>query len=477
MQVDLTPEQNSRVRLTITLSPEEVDRVIDSTYKKLANRVRVPGFRPGKAPRALLQRSVGPESFFHEATDEALRRYYPQALDQSGVKPLDQADVNYDDEHVADHQPFTFTATVPVTPEVQLPDYHTIKLPAPPVIVTDVDVDDVITRLREARATLESAPAKDADIGDVLVLNLHGRVEGNEILNSESFEFELVPEDQDAASILPGLSRELVGAHVGDIRDIALSLPADYQFQDVAGKSMFLKIIVKEVKRKILPALTDELAQEMARGVDTVAGLRQRIRDNLLHERTEEQHRKVSNDVMDSMIGRTPIQVPDVLISEEQDTLFDEQKRYIERIGLNFDQFLLTAGKSADQFKDELRDAAEKRVRRNLILDAIIEAEHIEPPSEKIDADVRQLAEDSAKSERDYDRLLQSSRLRHVIEENAARQLALAHLVQVVTGVDMQHDHVHEHAHDDEDYEDSESVEAEPLGPVVEESAVEAGAP
>jgi FKBP-type peptidyl-prolyl cis-trans isomerase (trigger factor) len=173
---------------------------------------------------------------------------------------------------------------------------------------------------------------------------------------------------------------------------------------------------------------------------------------------------------MDSLIGRTPIQVPEVLVTEEQDTLFDEQKRYIERIGLNFEQFLLTAGKSAEQFKAELRDPADKRVRRNLILDAVIEAEHIEPPSEEIDADVREVAESSAKSERDYDRLLQSTRLRHVIEESAARNLALAHLVKVVTGVDMQHDH--DHDHDDDGLDVDEPAESEP---VAEESAVEAG--
>jgi trigger factor len=461
MQVDMTREPNSEVRLTVTLSPEEVKQAIDATYQRLVGRVRVPGFRPGKAPRALLQRYVGADVFYGEATDEAVRRSYPQAIEQSGVVPLDEPVIDYDGRHVLEGEPFSYTVSLTARPEVNLPNYHEIRIPAPPVVVTEADVDEVIKELRESRATLQSVPGKTAEFGDVVTITITGRVEGREVLNRENADFELIEETDERRADPPGLSKELVGSRTGDIRESTLHLPPDYHNQELAGKMLSLRVLVKDVKRKVLPELTDEFVREIS-SYQTVAELREALRKNLEQERTQEAKDKIANEVIDSVIARTNLQVPEIMIAEEQDRLLNEQKRWFESRGLNFEQFLVAARRSEEEFRRELRPAAEKRVKRDLILHAIAQAERIEPPAEEVEAQMRQLAETSARSQRDYERLMRSERIRSAVIDTLSHRLALARLVEIASGVKL------------DDAAADQELAASPVEPEV---TVEAGTP
>lgn len=453
MQVEVSPAEESKARLDITLTPEEVDGVIDSTYQRLSQQVRVPGFRPGKAPRALVLRTYGDEAFYHQATDEALRRWYPRALAESGVEAIDQGEVDLPDEeeHLEPGQSFSFSATVTTKPEVELPEYATIRIPVPPTVVTEEDVDKVVDDVRKSRATLEPATARAAEIGEVVKLNIHGRVEGREVLSEEDLQFELVDESDRPDERLPGLSKELVGARPGDIREIVLSLPADYAEQELAGHALSLRAVVKEVLRKVLPELTDDFAKEVSSG-QTVAELREMIRHNLEHEKHDEATGKVATDIVDSLIARSTLEVPDLMVEEEQDQILADQRRYFERQGLKFDQFLMAARKSEEEYRAELRPAAERRVKRDLILDAVARAEQLEPDATEVDQEVRQMSEAVARNERDIDRLAHSSRLHRTVATEMRRRMALTKLVELSSGLKPL-----DHPHDEEEA-DAESA-------------------
>lgn len=441
------------MRLAVTLSAEEVDKVIAATYRQLATRVRVPGFRPGKAPRALVQRTIGVDTFYHEATDDAVQEYFPRAVTESGFEPIDRPQIELGERHVVDGEPFELAGTFSVRPEVKLPDYGAIRIPAPPVIVTDRDVDDVITVLRQDRATLEPAPGKAAEIGDVVTMNIHGRAEGREVINRESFDFELIEEQQDRSQDededderslppdLPGLSAQLVAAEVGDIREITISLPADYQDPDLAGHTVFLNILVKGVKRKILPALNDEFVHLLS-GYSTVAELREGIRDNITQERTARAQNKVAQDVIDSLIARTSFAVPEVLIDEEQERMLETRKRWFERRGMSLERLLLADGMSEEEFRAQLRQPAEREVRRGLILDAVAKAEHIAPSRTEVERTIFRTVASADQSERERERLLHSDRVREVVAEDIARGRALARLVEIVGGLKILPDEV-----------------------------------
>ncbi len=440
MQVEVTPAEDNTARLSVTISPEEVNSAIDSTYQKLAQRVRIPGFRPGKAPRPIVLRTVGEETFYHEATDEVIRKWYPKAVEQSGIEAIDQGQLDSDShDHVHSGEEFSFVATIPVKPEVNLPDYGEIKIPAPPIIATEGDVDDLIDEVRKARATIEPAPAKTADIGDVVKMNIKGRSDGNEVLSQEAFDFELTDEDEAPDRQFPGLSKELIGSRPGDIREIILQLPADYAEEELAGHSLALTVVVKEVQRKVLPDVTDEFAKEVS-DKQTVAELRELVRQNLIKERTDEATRKVADEVIDSLIARSNLHVPEVMVSDEQDRLLRDHRRYFERRGMKFDQFLMATRESEEQYRDGLRPAAERQVKRDLLLDAVAKAENIQADPEVVDAQVRRMSEAVSRSARDVKRLSASTALHNSIAEDLTRRMALARLVEITSGLKVEQD-------------------------------------
>ena len=445
MQVEVSRIDDATARLNISLTPDEVDGAINSTYQRLGQRVKIPGFRPGKAPRVMLLRTYGEDEFYHQATDEAIRQWYPKALRESGLQALDsgQLDLENEDSHLTPGEPFAFAALVPTLPEIKLPEYGEIKIPAPPTLVTEEDVDKVIDAVRLSRATLEPAPTKAAAIGDVVKMNIHGRAGGEEVVNREDFDFELVDEkESEEVNPFPGLSEELVGARPGDIREITLTLPLEYADGDVAGKVLLLNIVVKEIQRKVLPELSDDFVKEVSSSAETAAALREIIRHNIEHEKNEEAINKVAAEVVDSLIARTNPTAPEVLVMDEQDRMIRAQRRYFERSGLRLEQFLVSAKKSEEQYRQELRPAAERSVKRDLLLDAVAKAEGLEPDTEVVDAEVRRMSGSLSKSERDFERLSESRRLHDVVTEEMRRQAALMKLVELVSGLQpITHDH------------------------------------
>jgi trigger factor len=464
MQVEVSRVDDATARLDVSLTVEEVNSAINSTYHRLSQRVKIPGFRPGKAPRALILRTYGEEDFYHQATDQLIRTWYPKALTESGVNALDTGELDSDEHaHVIPDTPFTFTAKVPTMPDVSLPDYGEIKIPAPSTSVTDDDIDKVIGEVRLSRATLESVAAKAAEVGDVVKMKIHGKAGGEDVVDRDDFDFELVGEDRsEAEQPFPGLSKEMVGARPGDIREITLALPDAYSDSNLAGKSLMLNIVVKEIQRKVLPELTDEFVKEISSS-QTVDDLRSVIRHNIEHEKNEEAINAVAKDVVDSLIARTNPPAPEVLVAEEQDRMVREQRRYFERSDLRFDQFLLAARKSEEEYREDLRPAAERAVKRDLLLDAVAKAENLEPDAEAIDIEVKRMSGAVSQSEADYERLAESRRLHDVVAGDMRRRSALMKLVELASGLQpLVHDNeTHEHVHDGEQGEVEETEPAE----------------
>lgn len=437
MQVEVEKVEGGKARLRVTLTADEVNGAIESTYQRLGQRVRIPGFRPGKAPRAMLLRAYGEDSFYHQATDDAVRKWYPKALDESGVEPLDVGtlDLGDDHSHLAPGEDFSFAADVPTIPEIVLPEYGQIQIPAPSTSVSEPDVEKLIDDLRMATATLEPAPAKAADVGDVVKMNIHGRSEGKEVLADEDYQFEMLEESADSEGALPGLTKQLLDARPGDIREIVLSLPPDYRDEDLAGHSLSLNIVVKEILRKVPPEMNEEWVQRVSGNAKTMDELRQQIRDNLEHERVDEAINDVSTQIIDSLIGRTNPVVPEVLAEDEMGAMMREQRQYFERRGLQFDQFLIAAKKSEDEYRNELRPAAERRVKRDLVLDAVAKNENLQPSDRAIDAQVNAMSQAVSHSPAEFERLAGSARLHQTVTKEVRRRMALTKLVEMASGL------------------------------------------
>ncbi len=436
MNVEVTRLPESRVALKVELTAEEVESVLDRTYKQLVQRLNIPGFRKGKAPRPVVERMVGEEYFLHEATDEALRWGYRKAIDSESLVPIDQANIDTgpdEHSHIESGSPFHFEATVAVKPEVQLPEYRTIRIEREQVDVADDDVTTVIDELRERNATLEPVN-RPAQIGDVVTVNITGRAGGEEIINNENADFELKDEEaSDPDPVLPGLSAELVGISPGEIREIALTLGDDYSDQELAGKALLVRVLAKEVKRKVVPDLDDEFAGSISK-FGTVSELREAIRSNMEMERRLETDQKLINDAVEAVTDRTFIEIPPVLIEEEVDRMIDDMRSTLERQQLPLQTYLDVTKKTEADLRHDARDQAIKNVKQSLVLGAIADAEGITVSNRELDAALEEILRGMNSTDAERRRLRTSSGVRTTIRNRLRRQRAIQTLVGALTG-------------------------------------------
>ncbi len=436
MNVEVIKLPESRVALKIELAPQEVEQALDRTYKSLLQRLNVPGFRRGKAPRPVVERMVGHEFFLHEATDEAVRWAYRKAIDQENITPIAEADIQpgeEGDEHIVVGAPFHFEATVAIKPEVQLPDYASLHVERQQVDVAESDVDALLHELQQRNATLEPV-VRPAQIGDVLTMNVNGKLAGEEVLNREDYDLDLSAETEDNPHpALPGLGALLIGANRGDIREIPLPLPDLYADQELAGKTLFLRVLVKEIKRRALPDLDDEFAQSIS-DLQTLVELRERLRNNIELQRKVEADEKLVGDSIEAVTSRTFIEIPSVLVEEETKRMLDELHETFERAHLSFETYLESAKQSESDVRSEMRETATRNVKTSLVIGAIADAESIEISGAEISSALDDLLRSAEFSESERRRLRTSSDVRSGLRNRIRRRRAVQRLVELVSG-------------------------------------------
>jgi trigger factor len=435
MNVEVTKLPESKVALKVELTPAEVETAIDRTYKQLVQRVTIPGFRRGKAPRHVVERLVGPEFFIHEATEEAVQWGYRKAIDQAGITPIDQAEIGGDGQehnHIQPGTPFHFEATVSIKPEVPLPDYHTITVERQQDPVSDGDVEQLLEELRTSQATLEPT-VRPADVGDVLTLNVTGTSVGEEVLQQENANFELRGPENDEDTTLPGLSKHLLGTTAGQIIETTIDLPDTYYRSEIAGKPLALRLLVKEVKARVLPPVNDEFAGTVSH-FETLDELRIALRENLEAERRQQADQKLVQQAVDEVVNRTFIDIPPVLIEEEIDRMIDEMRQMFENNRLSFETYLEQTGQTEQQMRDQVREDATRSVKTSLVLGAVADAENIDVTNRQIDAALEEVFRESAMTERERRSLRTSTGVRSNIRNRIRRQRAIQRLVETVSG-------------------------------------------
>lgn len=433
MNVEVTKLPESRVTLTIELTPQEVNQALDRTYKQLVQRVTIPGFRKGKAPRPVLERLVGHEFFLHEATDEAVRWGYRKAVDQSNLTPIDEAEIDGGEhDHVTPDEAFRFEAIVAVKPEVQLPDIHTIHVDREQAEVTDADVDALLEDIRRRTATLEPV-VRPAQIADVVTMNIVGKAGGEEIINRENFDYQIAGGEEGAAEPIPGFSKELVETNRGDIKESTLPMPESYPDEELAGKTLFVRSIIKEIKRQVLPDLNDEFAETVSE-FQTLDALRDALRENLTAERRLEADEKLVARAVEEVTQRSFVDIPPVLINEEIDRTLGDMQRVFERQHLTLDAYLEAAGKTEADLRGDMADDAARSVKTSLVLGAVADRENIEITTRQVDAALDEVLRTSQMPQQERRRLRSSTSVRSNIRGRLRRHCAIQKLVEIVTG-------------------------------------------
>jgi trigger factor len=382
--VSTRPEPGSKMVLEIEVPPDEVDRHFATAYRHVAERTRVPGFRPGKAPRQVIDRFVGRGSVLAEAIDHLVQDSYDKALDQTDLIPIDQPDVDIDAAMLAEGQAMTFTATVPVRPDVTLGAYTDYSFGLEVPNVTDEQVDQVLTELREQQATLRPIDDRGAQKDDIASVKFVGTIDGEPFDGGSADRLPLViGEDR----MIPGWEDHLIGLEIGATKGFDSTFPDDYRVEDLRGKEAHFEVEILDLREKVLPELTDAFAASVS-DVETIEALRAEIRDALGQRADAEARHAFGDRIIDFATANATVELPEVMIANEVEIMRDELRTRLAQQRIGLDQYLAMAQQSTEELTAELREPATRRVKTLLVLSAIAEKEQVDATDTEIDAEI-----------------------------------------------------------------------------------------
>ncbi len=377
--------EKSQVALTIEVGAAEFQAAIEKAYQKMRRKVNVPGFRPGKAPRKLIEGMYGAEVFFEEAINIAFPDAYEAAVKEKELEVVGYPAVELEGQATQDG--FTFKATVPVYPEVTLGQYKGLSAPKDEVKVTAADVDERIKALQDRNVRLVSVD-REAQEGDTAVIDFEGFLNGTPFDGGKGENHSL---ELGSHSFVPGFEEQVVGMKAGEEKDIDITFPEDYQ-PDLAGKAVVFKVKVHEVKMKEVPELDDEFAKDVSE-FDTLKELKADVKKKLTEERQKAADRAFEDTLIEQVAEGLTVEVPDAMVENQCRQYLENFRMQIAQSGIPFDQYMQITGNSEAKILEDAKEPAGRQVRVDLAVAAIIKAENIEISDEDAEAEYQKLAE------------------------------------------------------------------------------------
>ena len=382
MQITATPAPKSTVVLEIELPAERLDRAVDEAVRHLSRRTRVPGFRPGKAPRPLLERHLGPGAILDDAVDHLVQDAYRQALVDQDLLPLTNANVEV--VQAEEGKPLVFKATVQVRPEVELGDYKHFNF-SPEIETIDTDrVDKVLEELRDQNATLAAVEDRGAREADYAVISFTGTRDGEPFEGGTS---ERMPIILGQERLIPGFEANLTGLEVGGTTEFDITFPEDYPQSELAGKPAHFAVELKELREKVLPDLDDDFIRTLGEFTD-VETLRADIKARLERNALDRARHGFADRIIEYAVANGTLDLPDILVDQEVEVMHDEFRATLARQGIGEAAYLKAVDKAESDLHAEFRPGAEKRVRTLLVLSKVADVEGVVVPDDEIEAEV-----------------------------------------------------------------------------------------
>ncbi|MCL4459177.1 MAG: trigger factor [Chloroflexi bacterium] len=400
MRVTAEKIEDSRVLLNIEVEREPVDRSLEQAYRRIVNRINVPGFRKGKAPRYIVERLVGQDTLMQEGLELLWPEVYRQAVAESGIKPIDQPEWD-----IVQLEPLVLKATVPVQPTVQLGDYHQIRLSRERVEVSAQQVESALAQVREEHS--EWLPVqRPVATGDRLNITALGRISGATLLYADSGEplleterGEVFLDDKDVEHVvqpepsrpLPGFAEALVGMKRGEMKQFRLTLPPDLPRADLAAREAVFQVTVHEIKEKHLPELNDGFAKSIGE-YESLEALKEDVRRSLQRRAEYEAERRLEEAVLERVVDQATVEMPTILIEREIDGLWQDFKERLEREHMALPQYLANVGKNEADLREELQPVAKRRLKTFFVIDQIAKEEKIEVEPGEVDETIERVA-------------------------------------------------------------------------------------
>jgi len=383
---------DERTILEITVDESRVSEAVARALRRVGARVSIPGFRKGRAPRALLERFVSREAIYDEAIQDFAPEAYEAALRETGLRPVDEPEFDgLSDADLETGDPLVFKVKFTASPEVKLGDYTAIKLDREQREVTDLDVDRTIQNLREQRAEYVPTERATVETDDLVTADIDGYVDGELADSFSAHDVEVVV---GSGQLIPGLDEKIVGMNVGQPQEFVVSLPETSEEGQKVDRDVTFKVSVRDIKAKQLPDLDDDFAKDMG-GADTLAGLRDKIMHSLRHRALDEAVMDLARRALSSLVTTSEVEIPRLMIDREADEELDRLQRRLAEQGLEWEQYLAAKGKSEDEIRGELREAAPGSVKAKLVVDALGEKQELMPTSDEVSMAIYRMSFDT----------------------------------------------------------------------------------
>ena len=380
-------KEDGKVVIAFSATKEEFAKGLDQAFKRAVKRVNAPGFRKGKLPRAVFNKMYGEEALFQDAVDFVLPAAYTKAIDELEVSPLAMPDI--DVKEISKEEGVKFEAVVTVKPNVELGEYKNLGLEKESVEVTDADVEERLDSLlsRQAEWQIKEGESKK---GDIVVIDFKGFIGDEAFEGGEAKGYEL---ELGSGSFIPGFEEQLEGKVAPVDTVVNVTFPENYQVADLAGKEAKFEVTVHDVKEKVLPELTDEFVKEFSKeAASTVAEYKEKLKEEIRLEKENLAEKSYSDKVISTAVENAKLSVPEKLVEQEVDSMFEQFTGNLSRQGLSFDLYQQFTGKGEAELKAEMKSDAENKIKTSFVLGEIAEVEKVEVTEADIDAEVKELA-------------------------------------------------------------------------------------
>ena len=374
--------------LTVEVSAEQFNEALDEAFKKVVKDVQLPGFRKGRIPRGMFEQRFGVESLYQDAVDIVLPEAYSNAVDEAGIEPVDQPEI--DITQIEKGKALHFTAKVTVKPEVKLGDYKGLEVEAVDVNVTDEDVENDLDNQRQSLAELVVKEEGAIENGDTVVIDFEGFVDGEAFEGGAAENHSL---EIGSGSFIPGFEEQLIGKTTGEETEVEVTFPEEYHAENLAGQPATFKVKIHEVKAKELPEMDDEFAKDVDDEVETLTELKEKTKKRLEEQKQNEADAAVRESLINQATENAEIDIPDAMIDSELDRMVREFEQRLQQQGMTLEMYTQFSGQSEDELKDQMKGDAEKRVQTNLVLEAIAQVENLEATDEDVQEELQSMAD------------------------------------------------------------------------------------
>ena len=415
----------TEVTLNIVMDSEDEDPFVNRSYRRTVGRLQIPGFRKGKAPRSIVESYVGRTALVQEALEFMIPETLDRVLKEEDVQAFIEPQIE-----VTEIEPVSFTAVVPLEPQVDLGEFRSIRLQKEVQEINDERVAEILEQLRQEAAPWEPAE-RPVSFGDLLNLNVLGTIDEEQVVDDQAVDY--VPQLENVLPF-PGFAVFLEGMVEDEEKEFTLTIPEDYPRPQYAGKECNFKVQVLSIKEKRLPDLDDEFAKGVGEGYDDLEALRQHMRQRLEEEAEAEANRRLEQESLEELVKAATVRASEMLYQREVDMMQQDRERSLQNQRIPMETYLGYLGQTAEEFREQLRPTAEDRLTRYLVMRKLAEEENIEVSPEEVEEEIDSLVSSAGDSEAAMRGALSSASARENIQSSLTDRKVIQRLVQIFQG-------------------------------------------